>query len=59
MPNWLLPSVCMAALIGFIGYAFYQGTKVRLDRDNSDSGPNLNSGQSDGAHGGSDGHSGF
>jgi hypothetical protein len=64
VPNWLLAAICLVALIGFIGYAFYQGTKVRPDRNNSNFGPGhagqgVNDGQIDGTHGGSDGHSGF
>jgi hypothetical protein len=59
MPDWLLAPVCLVAIIGFIGYAFYQGTKVSPDRSNSNFGPSQNSGQIDGTHGGSDGHSGI
>jgi hypothetical protein len=42
MPDWLLAPVCLAALLRFIGYAFYQGSKVSPDRDNSNAGPSQN-----------------
>lgn len=32
MPNWLVPLVCLVALVGFICFAFRQGTKVKSDR---------------------------
>jgi hypothetical protein len=64
MPDWLVAFAGLAALIGFIGFAFYQGTKVRPDRNNENFGPahrgqGVTDGQIDGTHGGSDGHSGF
>jgi hypothetical protein len=57
MLNSFLALSGLAALVGFIGYAFYQGTKVHPDRNNTDYGPSLNSSQTDGPHGGFDGHS--
>ncbi|MDN3276033.1 hypothetical protein QWJ07_17350 [Frankia sp. RB7] len=54
MPDWLLVPICLVALLGFIGYGFYQGTKVAPDRNNTNFGP----GQNDSWPGGSDGHSG-
>lgn len=36
MPNWLLPLGAFVILVGFMGYAFRQGTKVEPDRDNPD-----------------------
>jgi hypothetical protein len=58
MPDWFLAPVCLLALLGFIGYALYRGTKVPPDRNNSNFGPSQNDGQMDGTHSGSDGHSG-
>ena len=57
MPSWLLAPLCLAVLMGFIGYAFYQGTKVSPDRNNTNFGPSQNDGQVDGTHGGFDSHS--
>ena len=45
--------ICLIALIGFIGYAFYQGTRVSQDRNNTNFGRSQNDALSDG----SDGHS--
>jgi hypothetical protein len=59
MPDWILAPICLAALVGFIWFAFRQGLKVKPDRNNTDSGPSINSGLSDGSHGGFDGHSGM
>jgi hypothetical protein len=56
MLNSFLALIGLAALFGFIGYALYQGTKVHPDRNNTDSGTNINSGQTDGSHGGFGGH---
>jgi hypothetical protein len=39
MPDWILGLIGLAALTGFIGYAFYQGTKVRPDPNNRNVGP--------------------
>jgi hypothetical protein len=36
MPNWLVPAICGIVLVGFIGFAFRQGNKVKPDRDNRD-----------------------
>jgi len=57
MPNWFLPLICLLGLVGFIGFAFRQGTKVKPDRNNTDFAPG-NGGQADGSHGGFDGHAG-
>jgi len=54
MPDWLLALICLVALLGFIGYALYQGMRVSPDRNNRNFGPS----QNDGWPGGSDGHSG-
>ena len=48
MPNWLVPLICLFALVGFIGFAFRQGTKVSPDRNNTNFGPSHNDGQVDG-----------
>jgi hypothetical protein len=60
MPNWLGPLLALCALVGFLGFAFRQGTKVKPDgdgnRDNSIGGYSGYSG-GDGSHHGSDGHS--
>ncbi len=58
MADWILASICFAGLVGFLWFAFKQGLGVKPDRNNTDSGPSINSGQSDGPHGGFDGHSG-
>jgi hypothetical protein len=50
MSNWLLVPTCLIALLGFIGYAFYQGSRVSPDRNNTNFGPSNN----DGWTGGSD-----
>jgi cbb3-type cytochrome oxidase subunit 3 len=57
MPSWLVPLICLVAFVGFIWFAFRQGTKVRSDRaDNGGSDlPGMGSGDSSG--GGS--HHGF
>jgi len=36
VPNWLLASICLAALVGFIWFAFGQGLKVKPDKANRD-----------------------
>jgi hypothetical protein len=54
MPDWLLAPICLIALLGFIGFACYQGMRVSPDRNNKNFGPS----QNDGWSGGSDGHSG-
>ena len=33
MPDWLLPLLALIAIVGFIGFAFRQGTKVRPSGD--------------------------
>jgi hypothetical protein len=62
MPNWVGPLVAFVVLVGFIGFAFRQGTKVTPDKDNPDNWANSGGGgpsTGDGSHhGGFDGHSG-
>jgi len=36
MPGWLLATICVIALAGFIGFALRQGLKVKPDRENPD-----------------------
>jgi len=36
MPNWLLPLLALVAIVGFIAFAFRQGTKVKPDKSNTD-----------------------
>jgi hypothetical protein len=60
MPDWILAPICLVVLVGFIFYAFRQGTKVTPDRNNSDFGPSQSSGgsgSSDGGSGDGGGHS--
>ena len=60
MPHWLGPLLALCALVGFIGFAFRQGTKAKPDKDNPDNWQNPGRGQftGDGSHhGGFDGHS--
>ena len=52
MPNWLGPLLALCVLVGFIGLAFRQGTKVKRRGDNSEPWTG-----GDGMHHGSDGHS--
>jgi len=33
MPDWLIPLICLVVLVGFIGFAFRQGLRVRPDPD--------------------------
>ena len=56
MLQWFLGLIFLVILVGFIGFAFRQGTKVSPDRNNTNFGPSQNDGQVDGSHGGSDGH---
>ena len=58
VPDWLLPLLAGLSLIGFITFAFRQGTKVHPDRDNPDNWTSSGGGNIDhGSHGvGSDGH---
>jgi hypothetical protein len=60
MPHWLGPLLALCALVGFIGFAFRQGTKVKPDKDkNPDSWTSPSGGGGgDGSHHSSDGHSG-
>jgi len=59
MPNWLGPLLALCGLVGFIAFAFRQGTKVRPDRDNPDNWQGSGGGQSPGDGGPhvADGHS--
>jgi hypothetical protein len=57
MPHWLLAVLAGSALLGFIGFAFWQGTKVQPDRDNPDNWTTSGGGQ-DSSHSGFDGHHG-
>jgi hypothetical protein len=60
MPNWLGPLFAFVVLVGFIGFAFRQGTKVAPDKDNPDNWPPGTGGGDGGSHhGGFDGHSGY
>ncbi|MGH6643431.1 MAG: hypothetical protein ACRED3_12125 [Bradyrhizobium sp.] len=55
MPGWLGPLLALCALVGFIVFAFRQGTKVKPDKDNPDNWQGSGGGQGDASHGGSDG----
>ncbi len=57
MPNWMIGLLVFAALAGFIGFAFRQGTKVKPDPDNPDHWTTSGGGRSTGddSHG-ADGH---
>jgi hypothetical protein len=60
MPDWILAPICLVILVGFIGYAFRQGTKVKPDRNNSNFGPSFSGSDgnsSDGGSGDGGGHS--
>jgi hypothetical protein len=54
MPNWIVPLLVFIALVGFIGFAFRQGMRVKPDKDNPDNWPNSGGDTSpgDGSHGG-------
>ncbi len=47
-PNWIEPLFALIGLVGFIGFAFRQGTKVKPDKGYSGG---------EGSHHGFDGHS--
>lgn len=51
MPDWLGGFLALGALIGFIGFAFRQGTKVKPSDDNHDTWA-----RNDGTHDSFDGH---
>ena len=52
MPNWMGPLLALCALVGFIGFAFRQGTKVKPDGDgNRDNSVGGQSGPDTGADG--------
>ena len=36
MPSWLLLLLAFCAIAGFIGFAFWQGAKVKPDKNNTD-----------------------
>jgi len=59
VPNWVGPLLALIVLVGFIGFAFRQGLKVKPDRENPDNWQSNGGGQSsgDGSHHGFDGHS--
>jgi hypothetical protein len=57
MPDWILAPICLVILVGFIAYAFRQGTKVSPDRSNNNFGPGFTGSSDDGASHGGDGHS--
>jgi hypothetical protein len=58
MPNWVGPLLALIVLVGFVGFAFRQGTKVKPDKDNPDNWQSSGGGQStgEGSHHGFDGH---
>ena len=58
-PNWIEPLFALIALVGFIGFAFRQGTKVKPDKDNPDNWQGYGGADStgEGSHHGFDGHS--
>jgi hypothetical protein len=58
MPEWVVPLLAFIALVGFIGFAFRQGMRVKPDKDNPDNWQSSGGGQSsaDGSHHGFDGH---
>ena len=41
MPSWLLPALSLIVIVGFIGFAFRQGLKVKPDKDNRDNWSNF------------------
>jgi hypothetical protein len=59
VPDWILAPICVVVLVGFIGYAFRQGTKVTPDHNNSNFGPSFPGSDGNSGDGGSDagGHS--
>jgi hypothetical protein len=56
MPDWVVPLLAFLALVGFIGFAFRQGMRVKPDRDNPDNWQSSGGGQSPGDDGS---HQGF
>jgi cbb3-type cytochrome oxidase subunit 3 len=42
MPSWFVPLICFVALVGFLWFAFRQGTKVTPDQNNNNTGPSQN-----------------
>ena len=58
MPNWLGPLLALCILMGFIGFAFRQGTKVKPDSENNpENWMGASGGDGDGSHHGADGQS--
>ncbi len=35
IPSWLLPLLASCAIAGFIGFAFWQGAKVKPEKNNA------------------------
>ena len=54
-PNWIEPLFALIGLVGFISFAFRQGTKVKPDKDNPDNWQSYSG--DEGSHHGLDGHS--
>jgi hypothetical protein len=50
LPNWLVPLLALIVLVGFIGFAFRQGTKVKPSGNSHEAWTG-----SDGTHHGTDG----
>ena len=58
MSNWLGPLLVLCGLVGFIAFAFRQGTKVTPDTSgNAENSINGYSGGGDASHHGPTGHS--
>ena len=60
MPNWIVPLLVFVALVGFIGFAFRQGMRVKPDKTNPDNWQGSGGGcasPGDGSHDGFGGHS--
>ena len=53
-PHWLMVAGAVLVVVGFIGFAFRQGMKVKPDKDNPDNWQS--SGGGDASHHGFDGH---
>ena len=57
MPNWLGPLLALCAVLGFIAFAFRQGTKVTPDQSGNADSSIDGYGGGGGSHHGPDGHS--
>jgi hypothetical protein len=57
IPHWLAALGALLLLLGFIGFAFRQGLKVKPDRNPDNWPPGTGSQPGDGASHGFDGHS--